>query len=114
MMKTSTYPDLEWNSMLIFNGGGGGTVMVNGVVMMVGGGGGLTNVVLHDKIEPYSKVQSYHTVFIISLQINKSHLKIKIKIVVVAEFQPWANWWFSWNDIVGLYILKSSLICQHR
>ena len=44
--------------MLVFNGGsGGGTVVGNGVVVMGKGGGKLTNVVLHDRFENYSKVQ---------------------------------------------------------
>ena len=29
--------------------------------------------------------------------------------MVVVGFQPWTGWWFSWNDIVILYILRISL-----
>ena len=46
--------------MLVFNGvEGGATGVGNGVVVMggEGGGGKLTNVVLHDRLEPYTKVQ---------------------------------------------------------
>ena len=49
--------------MLIFNGGGGGGL--GGVLWwemgwwcgVVDAGGKLTNVVLHDRLEPYTKVQ---------------------------------------------------------
>ena len=44
--------------MLVFNGeGGGGTVVVNGVVGCVC----VKNVVLHDRLEHYTKVQIYHS-----------------------------------------------------
>ena len=44
--------------MLVFNGRGG-DVLGNGVVVMgrEGGGGQYTHVVLHARLEPYSKVQ---------------------------------------------------------
>ena len=43
--------------------GGGGTLVGNGVVVGVGRElvGGLTNVVLHDRLEPYIKSQIQHT-----------------------------------------------------
>ena len=41
--------------MLVFDEGGGVTVVGNGVVVVVGGG--LTNIVLHDRLEPCTKVQ---------------------------------------------------------
>ena len=46
--------------MLILNGGWGGGYcggQCGGGGDGKGGGGGLTNVVLHDKLEPYTKVQ---------------------------------------------------------
>ena len=47
--------------MLVFiGGGGGGTLVINGVVV-VEGGEKLTNIVLHDRLEPYTKVQVQHT-----------------------------------------------------
>ena len=45
--------------MLIFNGEGeGGNVVVNGVVVW---GGILKNVLLHARLEPYTKFQVKHT-----------------------------------------------------
>ena len=43
--------------MLVFIGGGWGNVVGIGVVVVLKGRGKFTNVVLHDIIEPYSKVQ---------------------------------------------------------
>ena len=51
----------------------GGTVMGNGVVVMGRGGGGLTNVVLCDRLEPFTKVQVYHTT-LLSPRINIKYI----------------------------------------
>ena len=40
------------------------------------GGGELTNVVLHEKLEPYTKVQVYHTTML-SSQINLEYKQTK-------------------------------------
>ena len=42
----------------------GATVVDNGVVMMGRGGGKITNVMMLDRLEPYTKVQVYHSIIL--------------------------------------------------
>ena len=55
--------------------------------------------------------QLFVTVFIFFSNHSISFLNI-VFFVVVVVFQPWTGWWFSLNDIVGLYILTISLTWQ--
>ena len=46
--------------MLVFIGGGGGGTLVGNGVVVVEGGEKLTYIVLHYRLEPYTKVQVQH------------------------------------------------------
>ena len=60
------------------------------------------------------KVSNYLLVF--SFYFCKS-LNLIFNIIifmVVVGFQPWTGWWFSWNDIVGIYLPNIYLSWQYR
>ena len=57
------------------------------------------------------KVSNYLLLF--SLYFCKYlNLILNLFIFMVAGSQPWIGWWFSWNYIVGIYILKISPTLQ--